>query len=125
MKPAIFSVISQRLIARVDDGAIKLHPLINVVHNVIGTLTELKIDLGLRSRRLEIESKRIRLTDSPRASENLPRRQKSQQRSQNWGSELRLPFHQIILVATKRGSGMMIHVVLDKRNVILCAQGNE
>ena len=47
MEPAIFSVIGQGLVARIDDGAIKLHPLINVVHDVIGALTELKIDLGL------------------------------------------------------------------------------
>src|SRR5213080_5526196 len=113
MQPAIFSVISQRFVARVDNGAIELHPLINVVHNVIGALTELKIDLGLRSRRLEIEREWIRLTDAPRASEDLTRRQESQQRSEDRGRELRLPFHQIMLVAAKCRSGVMIHVVLD------------
>src|SRR6266511_3011709 len=121
MEPAILSVISQRLVARVNNCAIKLHPLINVVHNVIGALTELKIDLGLRSRRLEIEREWIRLANSPRASEDLTRRQESQQRSQDRGRELRLPFHQIILVAAERGSGVMIHVVLDERHTILCA----
>src|SRR5438270_7092833 len=28
MEPAIFSIVGQRLVARVDDGAIELHPLI-------------------------------------------------------------------------------------------------
>src|SRR5436309_15960230 len=107
MQPAIFSVISKGFVARVDDGAIKLHPLINVVHNVIGALTELKIDLGLRSRRLEIERGWIRLTDAPRPGEDLTRRQASQQRSQDRGRELRLLIHQIILVPAKRGSGDM------------------
>ena len=74
MQPPIFSVISQRLVARIDNGTIELHPLINVVHDVVGALTELEIDLGFRSRRLEIERQWIRLTNSPRASENLPRR---------------------------------------------------
>ena len=74
MQPAIFSVISKGFVARVDDGAIKLYPLINVVHNVIGALTELKIDLGLRLRRLEIECEWIRLSDSAGASKDLPRR---------------------------------------------------
>ena len=74
MQPAIFSVISQWLVACIDDGAIKLHPLINVVHDMIGALTQLKIDLGLRLRRLEIEREWIRLTDAPRPCEDLPRR---------------------------------------------------
>ena len=47
MKPAIFSVIGQRLIPRVDDRAIELHPLIDVVHDVIGPLAKLKMDLRL------------------------------------------------------------------------------
>jgi hypothetical protein len=74
MEPAIFSVISQRFVARIDDCAIKLHPLINVVHDMIGALTELEIDLRLRLRRLEIEREWVRLTDSSRPCENLPRR---------------------------------------------------
>src|SRR5947209_20611436 len=118
MQPAIFSVISQWLVACIDDGAIKLHPLINVVHDMIGALTQLKIDLGLRSRRLEIEREWIRLTDAPRPGEDLTRRQESQERSQDRGRELRLPFHQIILVAAKRRAGVMIHVVLDERHAI-------
>src|SRR5437899_9854576 len=122
MEPAIVSVISQRLVARVNNCPVELHPLINVVHNVIGALTELKIDLGLRSRRLEIEREWIRLTDAPRPGEDLTRRQESQERSQDRGRELRLPFHQIILVAAKRRSGLMIHVVLDERHAILRTQ---
>ena len=48
MEPAIFPVISQRLIARVDDRAVELHPLVNVVDDMIGPLAELEIDLFLR-----------------------------------------------------------------------------
>ena len=73
MKPAIFSVISQRLIARVDDGAIKLHPLIDIVHNVIGALAELKAYLRLWLGRLKIERERIRLADATGSGKDLPR----------------------------------------------------
>src|SRR5437762_7035471 len=121
MKPPIFSVIGQRFIACVDNGAIKLHPLINIIHNVVSTLTKLKIDLRLRSWWLEIECEWIRLTDASGAGKDLPRRQKSKQRSENWWRELRLPFHQIILMATKRGPGVMIDIVLDKRDTVLGA----
>ncbi len=74
MQPPILSVIGQRLISRVDDGAIELHPLIDVVHDVVGALAELKIDLCLRLLRLEVERQRIRLADATCACENLPRR---------------------------------------------------
>ena len=76
-------------------------------------------------RRLEIERQRIRLTDSTRASEDLSRRQKRQQRAENWRRELRLSLHEVILVTAKRGSGVMVYIVLDERHTILGAQGNE
>ena len=67
MQPPVFPVIGQRLVARVDDGAIELHPLINVVDDVIGALAQLEIDLALRLRRLEIERQWVRLPNAPRA----------------------------------------------------------
>ncbi len=101
MQPPIFSVIGQRLISRVDDGAIELHPLIDVVHDVVGALAELKIDLGLRLLRL------------------------SKQRSENGRCKLRLSFHQIILMAAKSGAGVMIDIVFNKRHATVRAQGNK
>ena len=125
MQPPIFPVIGQRLVARIDDGAIELHPLINVVDDVIGALAELEIDLALRLRRLEIERQWIRLPDPPRAGENLARGEKGQQRAENRRRELRLAFHQIILVAAERRAGVMIDVVLDERDAVFRAESNE
>ncbi|HEY2614544.1 MAG TPA: hypothetical protein VGI42_02445, partial [Chthoniobacterales bacterium] len=62
MKSAIFPVIRQGLIPRIDDGAVELDPLINVVHDVIRALADLKINVDLGLRELEIERERIRLT---------------------------------------------------------------
>ena len=118
MEPAIFSIIGQRLVARVDDGAIELHPLVDVVHDVIGALAELKIDRRFRLRRFEIERERIRLPDPARAGENLSRGEKGEQGAEHRRRELRLALHQIILVATKRRAGVMIDVVLDERDAI-------
>ena len=114
MEPPIFSIIGQWLVACVDDGAIELHPLIDVVHDMIGTLAKLKIDLGLRLRRLEIERERIGLTDAAGAGKDLPGRQKSKQRSKNRWRELRLALHQIILMTTKRRASVVIDVVFDE-----------
>src|SRR6266545_5563666 len=125
MQPPIFPVIGQRLVARIDDGAIELHPLINVVDDVISALAQLEIHLALRLRLLEIERQWIRLPDAPRSGENLARRQKSQQRSENRRRELRLASHQIILVATKRRPGVIVHVVLDERDAVFRAESKE
>ena len=59
MQSPIFPVIGQRLVARIDDGAIELHPLINVIDDMIGALAQLESDLALGLQRLEIESQGI------------------------------------------------------------------
>ena len=46
MQPPIFAVVRERLVARIDDRAVELHPLIDVVDDVIGPLAELEIDRG-------------------------------------------------------------------------------
>jgi hypothetical protein len=74
MQPPIFPVIGQRLVARIDNGAIELHPLINVVDDMIGALAQLKSNLALGLRWLEIERQRIRLPDAARTGKNLARR---------------------------------------------------
>src|SRR5947199_523407 len=61
MEPPIFAVIGQRLIARVDDSAVELHPLIDVVDDVVGALTELKRDRRFRLGRLKVECEWIGL----------------------------------------------------------------
>jgi hypothetical protein len=114
MKPPIFSVIGQRLIPSVDDGAIELYPLIDVVHDVVGPLAKLELDLPFRLRWLEIERQWIGLADPTGPGKYLPCRQKSKQRSEYWRRELRLPSHQIVLVAPEGGAGMMIDIVFDE-----------
>src|SRR5438477_3349629 len=118
MEPPVSPIIRERLVARVDDGAIELHPLVNVVDDVIGALAELKIDVDLGLRELKIERKRVRLPDASGAGENLARGEKGEQRSQDRRSELRFAFHQIILVAAKGRARAVVDVVFDKRNAI-------
>src|SRR5437870_225640 len=125
MQPPIFSIIRQWFVACINDSAVELHPLIDVVHDMIGALAKLEIDLCLLLRRLEIKRQRIGLTDSTGASKDLPGRQKSKQRPKNWRRELRLALHQIILVTTKRGARVVIEIIFDKRDAILRAKGNQ
>ena len=74
MQPTIFSVVSQRLITRIDDRAIELHPLVNVVNDMISPLAQLKLHPSFRARRFEIKSQRIGLPDAAGAGEDLSRR---------------------------------------------------
>src|SRR5947207_12193672 len=98
MEPAIFPVIGERLIARVDDGAVELDPLVDVVDNVVGALAELEIDVGLRLRELEIERERVRLPHPSSSCENLAGREKSEERPQDRRREPRILLHQILYV---------------------------
>ena len=93
MEPAIFAIIGQGFVARVDDCAIKLHPLVDVVDDVVGALAELERDRRLRLRRFEIERERVGLPHSAGAGENLARREKCEQRAEHRRGELRLAFH--------------------------------
>src|SRR5690349_19215404 len=107
MKAAIFPIIRQRLIARVDDRAVELHPLVNVVHDVVGSLAELELNRLFRRRHLEIEGEGISLADPTGAGENLAGGQEGKKRAERRRGELRLALHQIIFVATKGGAGVM------------------
>ena len=114
VQPAIFPIICERLIARVDDRTIELHPLIDVVHDVIGALADLKIDARFALRNFEIKRERVRLPHSARAGENLPRGEEREQRPKDGRRELRLALHEVVLVTTKRRAGVMIDVILDE-----------
>src|ERR1700737_1767812 len=116
MEPAELSIIRQRLVARVDDRAIKLHPLIDVVHDVIGALAQLKLDTRFGTRRLKVERERISLTDTAGAGENLPRREESQQSAEHRRRELGLAAHEIVFMAAKRRAGVVIDIFFDERN---------
>ena len=47
MQAAILAIVGQRLVARVDDRAVELHPLVDVVDDVIGALADLEIGPAL------------------------------------------------------------------------------
>jgi hypothetical protein len=80
MQPAILAVIGQRFIAGIDDRAVELHPLINVVHNVVGALRNLETDRLIVAAVVELESERVGLADAARAGENLAGGKERQQR---------------------------------------------
>ena len=44
MEAPVFAVVGERLVPRVDDRAVELHPLVNVVYDVVRALAELEVD---------------------------------------------------------------------------------
>ncbi len=113
----VFTVVREGFVARVDDGAVELHPLVDVVDDVVGALADLEVHRRVRARHLEIKRQRVRLPDPARAGENLPRGQEREQRPQTLLGELRLALHQIILVAAEGRPGVVVDVVLEKRHL--------
>src|SRR6266481_7708453 len=88
MSPPELAIVRQRFIPRINDGAIKLHPLVDVVHDVIGSLANLKSHRSCARRQIKIKSERMRLTDPSRSGINLPGREKAQQCPQHRRREL-------------------------------------
>jgi len=122
VQPPVPPVVRQRLVARIDDRPVELHPLVDVVHDVIRSLRDLEIDRLAAARHLEIERQRARLSHPPRPREKLPRREEREERPEDARIELQVPPHQVILVAAKRRARHVVHVVLDERHLIRCSQ---
>ena len=59
MQPAKTPVVRQRFVPRIDDRAVELHPLVDVVDDVIGALRELEVDGLAAIWLLEIEGETI------------------------------------------------------------------
>src|SRR5438477_2869446 len=118
MQSPELAIVRQRFIPRINDGTIKLHPLVDVVHDVIGALADLETDGRGVGRQIKIKSERMGLSDASRARINLAGCQKTKQRSQQRRGELSFAPHQIVLVTTEGRAGVVIDVVLNKRNAI-------
>ncbi len=66
MQPAVFPVIGQRLVPRVDDRAVELDPLVDVVDDVIGALGNLEPDRTRPARAVKLERQRVGLASPAR-----------------------------------------------------------
>ena len=121
MQSTIFPIVGEGLIAGIDDCPIELHPLVDVIHDVISPLADLEIHVTRPIGQFEIRSERIRLSNPAGTSKNLTGRQERQKRRQYFWSELRFPVHQIIFVAAECRTGVVIDVVLEKGDLIFDA----
>ena len=108
-------VIRQRFVAGVDDGPVELHPLIDVVDDVIRALGELEIHARGRFG-FVFERERIGLPHAARAGVNLPGRQERKEGAQARRRELHFAPHEVVFVAAKRGAGEVIDVVFNQRD---------
>ncbi len=117
VQATIFPVIGQRLVAGVDNRAVELHPLVDVVDDVIGALGNLEPDRTRPARTVKLERQRVRLAHPPGTGKDLARGQERQQPTQDLRRELRATFHQVVLVTAERRAGMVIDVVFQETNL--------
>ena len=64
MQAAILAVIGQRFVTGIDDRAVELHPLVDVVHDVVGTLRNLKVHRLIVAAVVKLEGEGIGLADA-------------------------------------------------------------
>src|SRR5205085_10891188 len=118
MQTTELAVVSQWLVTRVNDRAIELHPLVNVVDDVISSLADLEPQRRRIWRQIKIESEWMSLADASRPGVDLSCREKTKQRSEHYRRELCLATHQVVLVTAKSGAGVMVDIVFDEGNAI-------
>jgi hypothetical protein len=118
MQSPVFPIVGKRFITSIYDSPVKLNPLVNIVHDMIRSLTYLKINLALPIWQLEIKCKRICLSYSPSPGKYLPGRKECEQRREHFRRKLRFPSHKVVLVATESGARVMIDIVFEKRHLI-------
>jgi hypothetical protein len=69
VKAAVFACICERFIAGVDDGAVELHPLEEVVVDVIGALADLEMTVGAMTEEIAAKFGAGSSADASRADE--------------------------------------------------------
>ena len=89
---------------------------------MIGTLTDLEMDRRGAGWQIEIKSEWMGLSDAAGAGINLASCEERKQCSQYRRGELSFTPHQVIFMTTESCAGVMIDVVLNKRNPIASLQ---
>ena len=118
MQAAVFPRIGEGFVARVDNGAVELHPLKQVVIDVIRALADLEMAVGAVPQQIPAQLRAGRRTDPARAGEEQTQRQKREQSEyvvlrQGGGTP-----DEIIFVAAERRAGVMVHVVANEVDLI-------
>ena len=116
MQAAVQSPIGQRLVARVDDRATELDPLVDLGDDVVGPLRELESNAFVLGTAV-LENIRV-ATDSAGTSEYLARDEKGQHSRQQHLRKRHLPPHEVVFVAAKSSPCVVVDIVLEKGRAI-------
>src|SRR5439155_8168242 len=118
----VLAGVGQWLIASVNYGAIVLHPLEEIVLDIIRALADLEKGRFLALHHFTAEPRRPDRSNPTRSGEKDAQCKESQQREHVSLVQRRLAVQRIIFVATKRGAGVVIDVVADEADLVLQTQ---
>jgi hypothetical protein len=79
VQPPVLAVIGERFVTGVNDRAVKLNPLVNVINDVVCPLADLERHVPRTVRHFEIKRQRVCLADPARPGKDLAGRQEGQQ----------------------------------------------
>src|SRR5437899_1703716 len=113
MEAAILARVGQWLITSVNNGAIVLHPLEEIILDVIRPLADLKQRRFLALHDFAAKARGPNRADAPRPGEQNPEGEESEQREDVFLVERCLAIERVVLVTAEGGAGVMVHVVAD------------
>src|SRR4026207_1632021 len=129
MNAPVLIRVGQRLISGIDDRAVLLHPLKEIVHNIVSALRDLKREESLLSVPMARASRhkesihlnpaalRTSCADTPGSGKDLPGNEEGHKGSEAAPGKGKAPRDEIVLVRPKGRVGLMIHIVLDERHL--------
>src|SRR5258708_1039981 len=122
METAILARVGEWFIASVNDGAVVLHPLEEIILDVIGALADLKKGGFLALHDFSAKSRRPNRADSPRAGKQNPKCQEGEERKHVLFVKRRFAVERVVFVTAKGRAGVMVHVVADETDFVLQLQ---
>ena len=101
MEAAVFPRVGQRFVAGVDDGAIELHPLEEIIVDVVRPLADLKMAVRTVAQQVAAQLSARSRTDPPGPGKEQAQGQKREQGENVAFGERRGTAHEVILVAAE------------------------
>jgi hypothetical protein len=122
MEAPIFPRIGERFVPSINDRAIKLHPLKKIVVDIVRALADLKMAISSMTQKVAAKFRTRGGTDSACTHKQLTQSKKRQQRQNVCLSQRSGTPDEVIFVATKCRTGIVIDIITDEADLVRKAQ---
>ena len=117
------AVVGEGLVARVDEGAVELDPLVDVVDDVVGALGDLVFDGGAAggggdAAGLPVEGGAVGFADATGAGVDLAGGEEGEEGGDVGFVEFGGALDEVVFVAAEGGAGVVVDVVFDEGDAV-------